>query len=633
MTDQDETSAVDAGREPVAAPMRARAFAVLRRIPAPVLAGLIIAEALVLADVALVGELPKVPPADALWLAGRAQGVTFEDAQGQVIGHRGAGYGPWVRLQELPAYVPQAFLAIEDRRFYEHGGVDLRGVARAAVADLRSGQTRQGGSTLTQQLARMLFLKPDQTFRRKAQEMLLARRLEGSLSKDELLELYLNRIYFGDRAYGLAAAAQTYFGKSASQLTVQEAALLAALPKAPTRLSPSNDLGAAWNRGQLVLAKMAETGALSPQAAAEAAALPPRLSLHDDPPEGAMRWVYDDAQAQARALVGDQVPDIVIKVTADPAMQEQALHTLQAVIGAEGRARGAHQAALVALDPDGGIRAMVGGVNPSGAYNRAVQAQRQPGSAFKPFVWAAALEHGVQPYDVRSDGFIRVGNWTPQNFGGERFGAVTVAQALQQSLNTVSVRLALETGVSKVAALARRFGLESIPEQPGPSLALGAYEVSLLQLTAGYQALQTGGRLSRPYLVSEVTDGKGRVLYHRPPSGAVPVYSQLQAGQMVRMLEGVIGWGTGRRAGFGRVAAGKTGTSQDFKDAWFVGFTPDWVCGVWVGNDDSRPMAGVTGGQLPAEIWRRFMIFAHQGLPYRDFAWAGQLPPAQAKSR
>ena len=627
MTDRVQLVDARTGQHAGAAAVWRTRWRRLRRAGAGVLVGLAVLEGLAVADAVFVGRLPEVPPANALWMANRVPGVTFVGAQGQVLGHRGAQYGAWVRLNELPGYVPQAFLAIEDRRFYEHHGLDWRGVARAAVVDLKAGQPRQGGSTLTQQLARMLFLKPEQTFRRKAQELLLARRLEHELGKDDLLELYLNRIYFGDHAYGLAAASQAYFAKAPSQLTVSEAALLAGLPKAPSRLSPANDLDAAWTRGRLVLAKMVETGVLSEAQAEAAAADRPQLRAPAADSEGAMRWVFDAAQGEARVLVGDKAPDLVIKVTADPTLQEAGWRTVQAMIRGEGRARGAREGALVALDPDGGIRAMVGGVDPSSAFNRAAQAQRQPGSAFKPFVWAAALEHGVHPGDVRSDGFIRVGNWTPSNFGGGSRGMVTVAQALQQSLNTVSVRLALETGVSKVAALARRFGLQSIPEHPGPSLALGAYEVSLLQLTAGYQGLQTGGRLSRPYLISEIDDGRGQPLYQHPPSGPTPVYDQLEAAQMVRMLEGVIGWGTGRRAGFGRVAAGKTGTSQDFRDAWFVGFTPDWVAGVWVGNDDSRPMAGVTGGQLPAEIWRRFMIIAHDGLPPRDFTWAGAVLP------
>ncbi len=625
MTDEEQAAPPIPADDSNAPARPRRRLRVLGMVLPSLLLGLAAVEAAVLLDATFVGELPPLPRTDALWAAGRAAGVTFLDVQGRTIGHRGADYGPWVELKDLPAYVPAAFLAIEDRRFYEHHGLDWRGLARAALVDLRTGHATQGGSTLTQQLARTLFLKPEQTFRRKAQELVLAGELEAALGKDDLLELYLNRIYFGDRAYGLSAAAQDYFGKPASQLSLPEAAMLAALPKAPSRLSPATDQDGAWARARLVLAKMVETGAITPAAAAEAAARRPQLRRQDGAPEGAMRWVFDAAQQQARALVGDQVPDIVIKVTVDPALQAEGLQALQDGVAREGRARGARQGALVALDPDGGIRALIGGTDPSAAFDRAIQAQRQPGSAFKPFVYAAALERGVEPYETRSDGFIRVGNWTPENFGGGSRGQVTVAQALQYSLNTVAVRLALEAGVSNVAALARRFGVTSIPEHPGPSVALGAYEVSLLQLTAGYQGLQSGGRLSRPYLVSEVTDGRGQVLYHRPPSGGVPVYNEFKAGQMVRMMEGVIGWGTGRRAAIGRPAAGKTGTSQAFRDAWFVGFTPDWVCGVWIGNADSRPMAGMTGGQLPAEIWRRFMIVAHRGLPVRDFPWA-QLP-------
>lgn len=570
--------------------------------------------------------LPAVPERSGLWGAGRPPGVTFLDKDGHVIAHRGPRHGAPVSLQALPAHVPRAFLAAEDRRFYEHGAIDLRGIARAARVNLEAGRAVQGGSTLTQQLARTLFLAPDKTLRRKVQEAALALKLERMMSKDEILELYLNRIYFGDRSYGLAAAARTYFDKTPAELTLAEAAMLAALPKAPSRLALTNDHDAAWARAKIILREMEELGWAEPRAVA--AATPPPVVHKPEPGEGDLAWVLDAAALQADALVGGASPDLVIRLTVDPKLQSQGAGVVRRAIESEGRRRGAGQAALVALAPDGAIRALIGGVDHAGSpFNRAWQARRQPGSAFKPFVWATALERGVHPYELRADAPVRIGGWAPQNFGGGYSGAVTVAEALRRSINTVSVRLAREAGVERVAELSHRFGLAAIPDRPGPSIALGAYEVTLLELTSAYQVFQNGGVQRPPYLIASIANARGDVLYQRTPTAGAPAYSQAQAAQMVRMMQGVVASGTGKRAAFGRVAAGKTGTSQDHRDAWFVGFTPDWAAGVWVGNDDNRPMRRVVGGELPATIWRRFMTAAHAGTPVHDFAWMPKAPP------
>ncbi|HEX2560716.1 PBP1A family penicillin-binding protein [Phenylobacterium sp.] len=570
--------------------------------------------------------LPAVPDRNGLWGAGRPPGVTFLDKDGRVIAHRGPRHGAPVSLKDLPPHVPRAFLAAEDRRFYEHGAVDLRGIARAAKVNLEAGRAVQGGSTLTQQLARTLFLAPDKTLRRKVQEAALALKLERMMSKDEILELYLNRIYFGDRAYGLSAAAKTYFGKSPRDLTLAEAAMLAALPKAPTRLALTNDHAAAWARAQLILAEMQELGWADPQAVA--AAGPPPVVHTPEPGEGDLAWALDAAALQAEELVGARSPDLVVRLTVDPALQAQGARIVREAVRGEGRRRGARQAALVALAPDGAIRAMVGGVDHAQSpFNRAWQARRQPGSAFKPFVWAAALERGVHPYELRADAPVSIGGWSPQNFGGGYSGAVSVAEALRRSINTVSVRLAREAGVERVAELSQRFGLAAIPDNPGPSIALGAYEVTLLELTSAYQVFQNGGIQRPPYLIASIANARGDLLYARTPTAGAPAYNEAQAAQMVRMMQGVIGSGTGKRAAFGRIAAGKTGTSQDHRDAWFVGFSPDWAVGVWVGNDDNRPMRRVVGGELPAVVWRRFMIAAHAGLPARGFDWMPQAAP------
>lgn len=569
----------------------------------------------------LLPGVPDIPDRAALMVVNQTPGMTFVDASGGVIARRGAKHGYPVTLAQLPAYVPRAFLAVEDKRFYQHGPVDLHGIARAAWVNYRAHRTVQGGSTLTQQLAKTLFLSPDQTLRRKLQEALIAYRLERLMSKDEVLELYLNRIFFGDNAYGIDAAAQTYFGKPARELTLQEAALLAALPKAPTRLALTNDMPAALARSRLVLAAMRTEGWITEAQARAALAAPPKLAP-ESPGEGDYGYVLDMAAAQAVQIAGAQAPDLVVQVTIDPKLQAVAQAIVKKSLAEDGPRAGAKQAALVLLGPDGAVRALVGGADHHlSAFNRVTQAQRQPGSSFKPFVYATALEAGVKPTDIRQDAPIRFGAWAPANYEAGYRGPVTVAEALAHSINTVAVRLANEVGADKVAELAHRFGVKSVPDRPDLSLALGAYEVNLLELTGAYQVFQQGGQRTEPHLIQQISTARGQSLYARAPSAGLVVYDTAKAADMVRMMEGVLTHGTGVRAAFGRPAAGKTGTTQNWRDAWFVGFTPDWACGVWVGNDDGDSMNHVTGGQLPADIWRQMMVAAHQDLPIRDFDW------------
>lgn len=574
-------------------------------------------------------ELPKIPDNARLYSVNAMPGITFLDRHGQTLAVRGPRHGRKVLLTGLPAYVPRAFLAVEDHRFYEHGAVDWIGVARAARANFEAGDVVQGGSTLTQQLARTLFLKPDRSLRRKVQEALLAVELEKRLSKDEVLELYLNRIFFGANAYGVDAAATTYFGKPAGALTLPEAALLAALPKAPSRLSPARDLPAALARSRVVLRRMAEEGWITTAQLREALAKPPTLVAASETSED-FGWVLDLAQAQALRLADGRAPDLIVRTSVDPQLQITAALIVRRALAGDGRRAGARQAAIVALSPDGGVRAMVGGADHRfSAFNRAVQAQRQPGSAFKAFVFAAAIEAGVRPLDIRSDSPVRLGPWAPRNYGGGYRGPVTVEDALVRSINTVSVRLAREVGVGRVANLARRFGIRSLPEETHASLALGAYEVNLLELTSAYQVFQRQGLRAQPFLIEDIVSSSGEVIYRRPYTAPPKVYDPFAAQQMTAMLRGVIGRGTGRAAAFGRPAAGKTGTSQRHRDAWFIGFTPDWAAGVWVGNDDNTPMNRLKGGDLPAVIWRRFMTAAHRGLPPRDFPWSIQRGPTE----
>lgn len=567
-------------------------------------------------------DTPALPSRQALFAVNRAPGIRFEDRYGQVIATRGPRYGRRITVGELPTYVPQAFLAAEDRRFYQHGPIDAQGVARAAWINWRAGRTVQGASTLTQQLAKGLFLTPDRVVKRKLQEMLLAWRLEQVLSKDEILELYLNRIYFGAGTYGLDGAAQTYFGKPASQLTLSEAALLASLPKAPSRLALTRDMERALARSRLILGNMRKEGWITPQQEREAIEDRPQLSaLMQD--EGDYGWALDYATAEAVKIAGQNAPDLVVRLTIDPLLQHEGAETIRQTMAVEGPRSGAGQAALLSLSADGAIRAMIGGTDYVGSpFNRAVQARRQPGSTFKPFVYAAAVEHGVLPTDIRVDEPVKFGDWEPENYGGGYRGPMSVEQALIASTNTIAAKLGQEVGGEAIGDLVRRFGITSLPPVPDPSVALGSYEVNLLQLTSGFQVFQQGGARLEPYLIESIGTQGGQELWsHQPPAAERRVYDIGHASIMVRMMEKVVSEGTARRAEFGRPAAGKTGTSQNWRDAWFVGFTPDYVTGVWVGNDDERPMNKVVGGDLPASIWRRFMVTAHQSLAVRDFDW------------
>jgi penicillin-binding protein 1A len=597
-------------------------------------AAIVVALALVGAGIAalaverFIAGVPPLPDKASLMVANQAPGMTFEDHDGKVIAARGPRHGHQITLAELPAYVPRAFLAAEDRRFYQHGPVDLRGVIRALRANLKAGHTVQGGSTLTQQLAKTLFLSPDQTLKRKLQEAVIAWRLEGAMSKNEILELYLNRIFFGDNAYGIDAASQTYFGHPASQLTVAEAALLAALPKAPTRLALTNDMDAALARSRIILATMKAEGWISAGDEQVALTAPPKLAP-EAPGEGDFGYVLDMAAAQAVQLAGAQAPDLVVRLSVESSLQTTAQGLVRQTIATAGQRGGFKQGALVLMAPDGAIRALVGGADHHlSAFNRATQAQRQPGSSFKPIIYAAALENGARPTDTRQDAPLRVGDWTPSNYGGGYRGAVTLAEALALSINTVAVRLASEVGGQKIADLAHRFGVKDIPDQPNLSIALGAYEVNLLELTSAFQVFQEGGSRPEPYLIEQIGTTRGDVIYSHVPSAGVSVYDPANAADMVRMMEGVITHGTGVKAALGRPAAGKTGTSQNWRDAWFIGFTPEWICGVWVGNDDGAPMRKVTGGEVPANVWKQMMTVALGATPPLDFAWMPQVAPA-----
>ncbi|WP_238934766.1 transglycosylase domain-containing protein [Maricaulis parjimensis] len=569
-------------------------------------------------------DIPPAPQSAAeLWSVRREPSVTLLDREGHVLAVRGPLYARAVALDALPDYVPQAFLAIEDQRFYEHSGVDMRGLVRASWRNLAAGELVQGGSTITMQLVKNLILSPDRHLRRKLQEMRLALALENNLTKTEILELYLNRIYLGARAYGIEAAARRYFDKSATELTLAEAALLAALPKAPSRLDPTQNLEAARARAAQVLAAMEAAGYISAEAAAEALANPAEPVADTSDPNATSNWghAFDYAMVETERLLDADVPDLVIQTTLDPQLTRAAQETVTRVLDEQGAALNAGEAAIMLLAPDGAIRAFAGGRDyEASQFNRAIQAQRQPGSAFKPIVFAAALEAGYDPSSAVWDEPVDLEGWTPENFGGNYRGLVTLQDALKRSINTVAAQVANEVGINRIVEMGHRLGIRSnLPELP--AIALGAAEVNLLELTAAYSVFNNDGAYREPYFITSITNSRGDSLYEHDEIGAQRVLNATQAQAMSTMLQDVILTGTGRRAALpGRAAAGKTGTSQSFRDAWFVGYTADFTAGVWVGNDDDSPMQDVTGGGLPAEIWRSFMQSAHQNLPPRNLS-------------
>ena len=562
--------------------------------------------------------LPRVPDAQALWALNRQESVMFIDSEGEILGNRGAYYGRRASLADLPDYVPQAFLAIEDRRFYEHGGVDRMAVLRALFANLQAGETVQGGSTISQQLARNLFLTRRQTINRKLREMVLASRIERRLSKDEILELYLNRVYLGDQAYGIDAAARRYFGKPASDLTLAEAAMLAGLPKAPSDLAPSSHFEAATARQHVVLEAMVAAGFITPEQRDEARA--EEIDVIERPGvERSLGYAFDLAVEQARAQVGDNAPDLVIQLTIERDVQRAASESIRRRLGNRAFGRRPLQASYMAVDRQGRIVGLVGGTDyNTSKFNRVTQAERQPGSTFKTFVYTAALESGLDTEDVRYDEPKVIDGWRPRNYDEGYRGAVTLRSAFALSINTVAAELASEVGPSRVADVARRLGVRGMPERGEfvpPSIALGSIETTLWDMTTGFASFMNNGYRIEPYIVARVTNSAGDELYVRPPFQGQRVLNEDVVARMNSMMGAVVlrGTGTGARLG-DRDVAGKTGTSSDWRDAWFIGYTADYTAGVWVGHDDFTSMGRTTGGTLPAQIWVDTMRVAHEGV-------------------
>jgi penicillin-binding protein 1A len=555
-----------------------------------------------------------LPPIQSLEIPKRPPSIKIVDLQGRLLATRGDMGGAAVPLKDLPRYVPQAFVAIEDRRFYSHYGVDPIGIARALVANILHRGVSQGGSTLTQQLAKNLFLTQERTFSRKVQEVALAAWLERKFSKTQILDLYLNRVYFGAGAYGIEAAAQRYFSKPATKLTVAEAATLAGLVRSPSRLAPTRNPDGAEKRAQVVLAAMMDMKFITDDMA-KVALMQPALAIKA-PGAGSIGYVADWVMDVLDDLIGRVEQDIVVETSVDPTLQASAEAALVDELAKSGAKAGVGQGAIVALTPDGAVRALVGGRNyAESQFNRAVAAKRQPGSAFKPFVYLTALERGLTPDTVREDKPIAVKGWHPENYSREYFGAVSLTKALALSLNTVSVRLTMEFGPTAVMRTAHRLGIASKLE-PNASLALGTSEVSVLELVGAYATFANGGLAVTPHVVESVKTASGKLLYQRKDENLGRIIEDRYAGMMNAMMQETLLTGTAHKAELpGWAAAGKTGTSQDFRDAWFIGYTGHLVAGVWLGNDDSSPTKKTTGGGIPVEIWSRFMKAAHQGVP------------------
>jgi len=570
---------------------------------------------LVLTAAAIHSTVADLPSVSGTSIPPQRVSLTIADANLNVMGRRGIHRGRDAHLADLPPHVPRAFIAIEDKRFYGHVGVDPIGIGRALIANFVAGGIVEGGSTITQQLARRLYLSPAQTLTRKVQEAVIAVRLEMVLTKTEILELYLNRAYFGAGAYGIEAAAETYYNKPAGELTLAEAALLAGIVKAPTRLSNADGMEGARARAEIVLANMRDEDFLAEGEFTDAVAVlhEPNNALiaHTTPNAGVgtAPYLLDWVAASLETVVPGAHGNLFVETTFDPEMQSAAQTALQTAIGEQGEALNVGQGAVVMMDNGGAVRAMVGGVDyERSQYNRAYQARRQPGSAFKPFVYLTALNQGFSPSSVWSDRPIRIDKWTPANYSGRYRGNITLERALTRSVNTVAAGLGNRIGLENVADTARNLGIRS-PMRIHPSLPLGTSEVTLLELTGAYAALARGGSSVLPYTISRVLDSDGKVVYEREKRSSSKPGASRAIADLNSMLVGVVEHGTGRAARLrGRHVAGKTGTTQEYRDAWFIGFTDSYTAGVWVGNDDYSPMNEVTGGTLPARIWRDAML-------------------------
>ncbi|MEY4269041.1 MAG: hypothetical protein RLZZ58_257 [Pseudomonadota bacterium] len=563
----------------------------------------------------------RIPSFEELKGSPAGQTIRVRSVDGTIFLTLGPNYGRWMSLKETPAVMQDAMVAVEDRRFRYHPGVDPVGMARAAwiaVESRGTGRRMQGASTITQQLARNVFLSNSYTLSRKAREMILSMALEWKFSKDQILELYLNKVYFGGGSYGIDAASRRFFGHSATELSLSEAAVIAGLVKAPSRYSPTADAKAALGRAGVVLAVMVDAGVITPAQAA--AAKPADVRMAQETGQNSARYFSDWALPQLDMLIDEGSAAIDVWTTLDLNMQRAATSSLQA------NTPGGVQGALVALDRDGAVRAMVGGTDyVASNYNRATQAVRQPGSAWKLFVYLAALEAGYKVEDKVVDEPVTINGWSPRNSSGRFSGEMTVRTAFANSINTVAAAIGDDVGFAAVANMARRFGI-STPVNTHPSMVLGSAEVRVIDMTSAFAAVARRGESVQPYAITKVTTTEGELIYQRTPTRGNVLVDDWVAAGITDLLQTAVNTGTGKAAQIGRPVAGKTGTTSSNKDGWFLGFSSGLTTGVWMGRDDARPVAGLQGGRAPAKAFSDFMRVAVANRPIEAFDTEVKLP-------
>ena len=549
------------------------------------------------------------------------QMIRVHASNGAVLVSLGPSFGQWLTYDQIPPQMRSAMIAIEDRRFRSHFGIDPIGIVRAVGSALIQGHRVRATSTITQQLARNIFLTNNRSMGRKIKEAVLALALERKFSKDQVLELYLNRVYFGGGAYGIDAASRRFFGHSADHLTLGEATIIAGLVKAPSNYAPTADVEAARNRSEVVLKAMIDNGFIS---AAQAGSIDPaKIQIQSNTNQTAVRYFTDWALPQLDTLIDETSEPIDVWTTLDPRMEDAADRAINA------NAPNGAQGALVAIDRDGAVRAMVGGKSyPDSIYNRATQAERQPGSSFKLFVYLAALESGMKPTDVMVDQPVTINGWTPRNDTRDFAGPVTLREAFARSINTISAQIGQQLGFSTIADMAHRFGLTT-DISTYPAMVLGSSEVRLVEMTQAFASVANRGVAVRPYAISKVVTVNGRELYrHDSPEQRVLVAPWVAA-EMTDLLQSAVLTGTGRAAQIGRPVAGKTGTTTSNKDGWFIGFSSGLTTGVWMGRDDAKPVRGLYGGTAPARAFHDFMVTAVANRPVEQFETQVPMPDWQ----
>lgn len=545
-----------------------------------------------------------LPDIEKAVMSTRQPSTTITAENGNEVMTFGNVYSEVIMLDELPEFVPDAIVATEDRRFYSHFGFDIISFTRAMATNILKGRYAQGGSTISQQVAKNLFLTPQKSIKRKVQELILAFWLEHKFTKEQILTLYLNRVYLGSGTYGIEAASNKYFQKTSRELNLKEAAIIAGMLKAPSRYNPISSAKRADDRAKVVLSLMLETNQISQEQMRKALTMKSGVEVSDKV-KGA-RHFADWTYSEVNAYIGERDVDIYVSTTLDQEIQQRAEKVLNETIKAN-KNKNVTQGAVVVLDKSGAVKAMVGGLDYNKSqFNRATQALRQPGSAFKPFVYITALQNGYTRDSMITDAPISIGNWKPENYDKKYYGEVSLDKALAQSLNLATISLSEAVSRTKVIRNAKRMGLTTDIANT-PSLALGSFEVKVLDMAVAYSAIANGGYATWPYTIKEIFSKDGEQLYQREINQPIRILDENVTHDITGMLKNVIDYGTGKKAQIDGFAAGKTGTTQDYRDAWFVGFNEDYICAVWVGNDNNSPMKAVSGSNLPAEIWRKIM--------------------------